>query len=58
MDPNETLRRLRSLAAVFMDPENEGDVDLAGHLESMCNEFMALDTWLSRQGFLPSDWSR
>lgn len=44
MDPNVTLNRLRELA-------DDNDVEWA-------NLFESLDDWLSKGGFLPSEWIR
>jgi hypothetical protein len=43
MDPNATLDLLR-------DELERGELECAAEL------FDALDTWLKRGGFLPSDW--
>lgn len=47
MDPNETLERLRRYAA---DDTGEDWLDFGPEL------FQALDSWLSKGGFLPDDW--
>lgn len=44
MDPNETLRRLREWAS--------GEIDLSDPQQT----FADLDGWLSRGGFLPTEW--
>lgn len=54
MDPNETLRIIR-LTTKQMRVDEHPDIrkqhadDLAEHVE-------ALDEWLTKGGFLPSDW--
>lgn len=47
MDPDETLARLRELA------EEPISLDVC---EEMQQHFMALDDWLTRNGFLPWAW--
>ncbi|MDQ0923356.1 hypothetical protein QF038_001864 [Pseudarthrobacter sp. W1I19] len=46
MDPTETLRQLRQCIA------NEPD-----NTERIIELFEALDTWITRGGFLPAQWS-
>lgn len=48
MDPNETLAELRKLAARLLDT--------GGWPDDMAEKFQALDEWLSKGGFLPTDW--
>lgn len=53
MDPNEALGRIREALDAFNNDE-DGDwdpLDLVEPLES-------LDSWLTRDGFLPDDWAR
>lgn len=52
MDPNETLRRLRKL---INTPTTEATAVAA--LMEMTDLFGSLDEWISRGGFLPTDWS-
>lgn len=48
MDPNATLARLRELVfSGLQRPETE----------EMAELFDDLDTWMSKGGFLPADWS-
>ena len=59
MDPNETLRRLRALAATILgdheNPDGNGvDQDDAAALAEHVN---ALDEWITRGGFLPEPWA-
>ncbi|AGT12989.1 hypothetical protein KAYACHO_85 [Mycobacterium phage KayaCho] len=53
MDPNATLNELRALCArVSADQRlSQADVERGAEL------FTALDEWLCRDGFLPTDWS-
>jgi hypothetical protein len=53
MDPNETLRRMRELHTQWNEESAIDSVDLAA---AMFDYFDALDTWLSRGGFLPDAW--
>lgn len=50
MDPNATLARLRELAA-------DGTHLTMTETEEMAELFEALDAWMSKGGFMPSDWS-
>jgi hypothetical protein len=49
MDPDEVLARLRALV-----DKDEWDADDMG---AMSDYFDALDTWLSKGGFLPAAWN-
>jgi hypothetical protein len=54
MDPNATLTKLRDYAVIVLlndDIESTEAVEIAEAIE-------ALDGWLSKGGFLPSDWDR
>ncbi|MFE0099827.1 hypothetical protein [Streptomyces sp. NPDC059009] len=57
MDPNATLMRLRRavdrIEVVAASPEE----DWSGELIDVLEHFDALDQWLRRGGFLPSDWN-
>jgi len=56
VDPNETLSRLRALAAEILataDRSTDGD-DPEG--VAMAELFQALDEWIERGGFLPAPW--
>lgn len=44
MDPNDALKNLRAALA-------------AGNIEEAKDFFEALDEWLSKGGFFPSDWN-
>ncbi len=52
MDPNEALARLRRYADAAVDDAPEDWLDTAPEL------FQALDSWLSKGGFLPADWQQ
>lgn len=51
MDPNETLAKLRRLAANVHNYGAEYDDG-----EEFAELVVALDEWLSQGGFLPADW--
>lgn len=60
MDPNvalETMRRLSARLFRTLDAEEGGGVDTEDALE-LAEAAQALDQWLSRGGFLPSDWAK
>lgn len=53
MEPNETVRRLRTVAgAVLRHADKDKDAGLLAFVE----HFNALDQWLTRGGALPYDW--
>lgn len=59
MDPEETLRQMRQLAFQLTDPEptfTPNGRHEAG--EKLAELTISLDEWLSKGGFLPSDWRR
>lgn len=56
MDPNATLRLLRltiSQYRVDTDPAIRG-----AHAAEIAEYFEALDDWISKGGFLPTDWNK
>jgi hypothetical protein len=71
MDPNEALTQLRTLASKVShevetlrrmadgdsnDAEIEAGQDVADMAMHLASQFWALDTWLSKGGFLPDEW--
>lgn len=54
MDPNATLTEIRAIVAEHNGREFMSD-DTADRLTELVE---SLDEWLSRGGFLPSDWAR
>jgi hypothetical protein len=56
MDPNEALRKLRKLAKQLLDEGNAGDAAELGL--DMAEQFQSLDEWMSKGGFVPTDWRR
>jgi hypothetical protein len=51
MDPTEALKQLRAL----MVEATRGDCE--GNLSEIVELFNGLDTWLTKGGFLPSQWT-
>lgn len=52
MDPEQTLAELREMVTRVNDGTGRVDVD------EFAEKFDALDTWLSKGGFLPGGWSQ
>lgn len=52
MDPNETLRMMRGIAAEIV--ETQSNLDNPGY--DLAALFQELDAWLMRGGFLPQAW--
>jgi len=59
MDPNETLSKLRALLGGDYTRDTTGVTfdDLLGFVCEAEELFQALDEWLSKGGFLPTDWA-
>jgi hypothetical protein len=61
MDPTETLRELRARIFYAKAHDDDGlefpDIDPEENLQRIVELFQALDTWLSRSGFLPAQWT-
>jgi putative heme degradation protein len=56
MDPDVTLHLIRETILqmwVDRDPTTK-----AAHAEEIVDHFEALDAWLSKGGFLPTDWKK
>lgn len=61
MDPNETLRRLRELLSTRQnldDDDQDNDQELIRVGDDIAELVEALDTWLTKGGFLPAAWTR
>ena len=57
MDPNETLRRLRQMAATAIEVDSSESTNVAAvDLTEMAEHFQALDQWIQNGGFLPANW--
>lgn len=58
MDPNANLAELTQLShKVLKDLDNLAAVDL-DEVERTCELFIALNEWLTKGGFLPTDWNK
>ena len=55
MDPNETLRLIR-LTIKQMEVDEHPGIYKA-HAQELAGYITYLDEWLSKGGFLPSDWA-
>ena len=67
MDPDVALTKLRILITYLeeeVDAHSECNdecvypPEVLEELSAMVNEFQALDSWLSKGGFLPQAWNR
>lgn len=56
MDPNETLRQLRDVLGFGAHVINFDEAKRV--IDAVSENFEALDEWLSKGGFLPTDWER
>jgi hypothetical protein len=54
MDPDETLKEIRELCDAVLHPHGAyPDIE---DCEMLATQFVHLDSWLKRGGFLPKDW--
>jgi hypothetical protein len=53
MDPDETLKQIRYSLNILQSADYIIDIDDVDTLTTLVE---ALDGWISRGGFLPSDW--
>jgi hypothetical protein len=68
MDPNEALNKLRELAkkilAIADEPFEDdqfgvaGDRGMSDAAVEMAEQFVALDEWVIKGGFLPRNWEK
>ena len=58
MDPTETLRRLRELVTSVSVEAIEDVTALESDALELAECFEALDTWITKGGFLPNAWKR
>ena len=62
MDPNATLRKILELQANLLrtiDDSREGSLilrEIEDAASELCDTIGALDTWLTKGGFLPERW--
>jgi hypothetical protein len=57
MDVNATLIELRALTVAVLSQDGT-DAEWTCNAERVAELFAALDGWIMRSGFLPSDWHR
>lgn len=59
MDPNEALKVIRRIVNACNDPDGRvfGALTPREWLEELAEHVDGLDEWLSKGGFLPSDWA-
>lgn len=59
MDPNATLSEARAAYTAFVRAADEMDSDTYDRaLCALAEHFNDLDEWLTKGGFLPSEWSK
>lgn len=58
MDPNETLAELRAVIDEVRNAHLFPAKNLDDQMDRMVELCRALDTWLSRGGFLPIAWQK
>ena len=56
MDPDETLKRIRALAARIIAVADKDDEDMSSEGLELAELVQALDTWIASGGFLPRAW--
>jgi hypothetical protein len=56
MDPDQALKNARK-AAEDMGKYEPGTADWRDAAHDLADAFEALDTWLTKSGYLPEDWS-
>lgn len=56
MDPNEALRLAREAAGELRQADDD-DTLPGSQVGQLVEAFEALDEWLTKGGFLPSDWT-
>ncbi len=58
MDPDVLLARIRTLAERVVEADGDDADDGDNPAVELSASILDLDIWLSRGGFLPSDWAR
>ena len=57
MDPDQTLKEAREALANIRGKAGVPPAVVGAQVEQLIDAFEALDGWLSKGGFLPSEWS-
>jgi hypothetical protein len=57
MDPDENLRQQRLLARRMLEDEDAA-VFFADDVQALCELVEALDAWIKKGGFLPTEWRK
>lgn len=57
MDPNITLEMIRHNAAMMQNDIDNGHADW-DRMQELVEQIQTLDTWLTKGGFYPRDWSK
>lgn len=58
MDPDITLDHIREIVANYIEGEKGTGIEDSNYdVENLSNLLRDLDDWLSKGGFLPTDWS-
>lgn len=58
MDPNATVGSIRMLTIAILAAVDSGAIVHADAAIELAEHCEALDGWLSRGGFLPTEWAR
>ena len=59
MDPNECLANILRDAKEYLYGDQADDIEaIESLLHSLASSVLALDEWLSHEGFLPSRWDK
>lgn len=58
MDPNFALAQARLNTSSILDDLDHEHATNPDHVQQLAENFQSLDEWLSRDGFLPTDWDK
>lgn len=58
MDPDEALKNAREAVRELIGTEDGGAYNQDAAVSALADAFDALDSWLSKGGFLPQDWQQ
>lgn len=56
MDPNANLEEIRETIKSLRGHENDSDAKIATDGERLADLVEALDEWISKGGFVPTEW--